>query len=294
MVELMPTKKTPSNRGSRDASAWAQLSASSIGGWGTVAVMWAIYAVARRGLAGFGHRIQALGLSGSGRRAVKRSPMELPPMRVNRGLFKEVNVLGSTNAAATIAVKDIAVARKFYENTLGLELSGTEGESVRSYRSGSSTILVYESRFAGTNQATAATWIVGDALDATVRPHRQGGGLRALRPPWNDAAGRRARLGENPGRLVQGPRRQHPVDRQWIGRLHMPDLTITRVLTPRAIWSSRPGPTLPMATTGPRRAASRSRTSRPTCARRRLAAPHADAGRQGAPGGRRVSRDRRA
>ena len=129
----------------------------------------AIYAVARRGLAGFGHRIQALGLSGSGRRAVKRSPMELPPMRVNRGLFKEVNVLGSTNAAATIAVKDIAVARKFYENTLGLELSGTEGESVRSYRSGSSTILVYESRFAGTNQATAATWIVGDALDATVR-----------------------------------------------------------------------------------------------------------------------------
>ena len=113
--------------------------------------------------------MQALGLSGSGRRAVKRSPMELPPMRVLLGLFKEVDVLGSTNAAATIAVKDIAVAREFYEDKLGLELSGTEGESVRSYRSGSSTILVYESRFAGTNQATAATWLVGDALDAIVR-----------------------------------------------------------------------------------------------------------------------------
>ena len=37
-------------------------------------------------------------------------------------------MLGSTNAAATIAVKDIAVARKFYEDKLGLELSGTEGE----------------------------------------------------------------------------------------------------------------------------------------------------------------------
>jgi catechol 2,3-dioxygenase-like lactoylglutathione lyase family enzyme len=85
------------------------------------------------------------------------------------GLFKEVDVLGSTNAAATIAVKDIAVARRFYEDKLGLELSGTEGESVRSYRSGSSTILVYESRFAGTNKATAATWLVGDALDAIVK-----------------------------------------------------------------------------------------------------------------------------
>jgi catechol 2,3-dioxygenase-like lactoylglutathione lyase family enzyme len=85
------------------------------------------------------------------------------------GLFKEVDVLSSTNAVATIAVKDIAVARKFYEDRLGLELSGTEGEGVRSYRSGSSTILVYESRFAGTNQATAATWIVGDELEAIVR-----------------------------------------------------------------------------------------------------------------------------
>lgn len=84
-------------------------------------------------------------------------------------LIKEVDVLGSTNAAATIAVQDIAVARKFYEDKLGLELSGTEGETVRAYRSGSSTILVYESRFAGTNKATAATWLVGDALEAIVR-----------------------------------------------------------------------------------------------------------------------------
>ena len=66
-------------------------------------------------------------------------------------------MLGSTNAAATIAVKDIAVARKFYEDKLGLELSGTEGETVRACRSGSS------------NKATAATWLVGDALEAIVR-----------------------------------------------------------------------------------------------------------------------------
>ena len=40
---------------------------------------------------------------------------------------------------------------------------------MRAYRSGSSTILVYQSRFAGTNKATAATWLVGDALEAIVR-----------------------------------------------------------------------------------------------------------------------------
>lgn len=78
-------------------------------------------------------------------------------------------MLRDSNAMATIAVRKIDVARRFYEETLGLELTGTEGDAVRAYRSGSSTVLVYESRFAGTNKATSATWIVGDALDAVVR-----------------------------------------------------------------------------------------------------------------------------
>lgn len=78
-------------------------------------------------------------------------------------------MLRDSNAMATIAVRKIDVARRFYEEALGLELTGTEGDAVRAYRSGSSTVLVYESRFAGTNKATSATWIVGDALDAVVR-----------------------------------------------------------------------------------------------------------------------------
>jgi catechol-2,3-dioxygenase len=82
---------------------------------------------------------------------------------------KEVDVLSTTNVMATVAVRKIDVARRFYEDTLGLELSGTEGESVRAYRSGSSTILVYESRFAGTNKATSATWTVGDEVDEVVK-----------------------------------------------------------------------------------------------------------------------------
>jgi len=78
-------------------------------------------------------------------------------------------MLQNKKAMATLAVKDIAVARKFYEGILGLKETGTEGPSVVSYASGSSEILVYESRYAGTNQATAATWIVGDELDGVVR-----------------------------------------------------------------------------------------------------------------------------
>ena len=78
-------------------------------------------------------------------------------------------MLRDTTVMATVAVRKIDVARRFYEDTLGLELSATEGDAARAYRSGSSNILVYESSFAGTNKATSATWIVGDELDAIVR-----------------------------------------------------------------------------------------------------------------------------
>jgi hypothetical protein len=70
-------------------------------------------------------------------------------------------MLRDHDVIATIAVKDIEVATGFYEGTLGLELRGSEMPSVRAYRSGASTVLVYESGYAGTNRATAATRVVG-------------------------------------------------------------------------------------------------------------------------------------
>jgi catechol 2,3-dioxygenase-like lactoylglutathione lyase family enzyme len=82
---------------------------------------------------------------------------------------QECTMLGNHDAAANVAVRDIAVARNFYEGTLGLAVSGTEGEEVVSYRSGQSTILVYRSEYAGTNQATALTWMVGDKVDELAR-----------------------------------------------------------------------------------------------------------------------------
>ena len=43
------------------------------------------------------------------------------------------------------------------------------------YRSGSSAVLVYESAYAGTNQATAASWAVGDEFDSIVQSLRDKG-----------------------------------------------------------------------------------------------------------------------
>jgi len=77
-------------------------------------------------------------------------------------------MLKDADAMATIAVRKIDVARRFYEETLGLEPAGGEGD-MRAYRSGSSTLMVYESQFAGTNRATAATWLVGSELESLIQ-----------------------------------------------------------------------------------------------------------------------------
>jgi catechol 2,3-dioxygenase-like lactoylglutathione lyase family enzyme len=77
-------------------------------------------------------------------------------------------MLGGKPAAATLAVSDMQRARDFYESTLGLEALQEEMGSVL-FRSGSSMLLLYPSAYAGTNQATAATWAAGDDFDAIVQ-----------------------------------------------------------------------------------------------------------------------------
>jgi catechol 2,3-dioxygenase-like lactoylglutathione lyase family enzyme len=81
---------------------------------------------------------------------------------------KEIDMLGGKPAAATLAVSDMQRARDFYESTLGLEALQEEMGSVL-FRSGSSMLLLYPSAYAGTNQATAATWAAGDDFDAIVQ-----------------------------------------------------------------------------------------------------------------------------
>ena len=77
-------------------------------------------------------------------------------------------MLNSKNALATIAVKSVDAARRFYGDVLGLTIEETPEQGVIGVKSGETSIMVYESEFAGTNKATAATWIVGRDLDAIV------------------------------------------------------------------------------------------------------------------------------
>ncbi len=77
-------------------------------------------------------------------------------------------MLADKDAAANVAVRNLKTAKKFYEGTLGLKPIGKEGEDLIAYRSGGSTLLVYESKFAGTNKATALTWTVGHEVEGIV------------------------------------------------------------------------------------------------------------------------------
>jgi catechol 2,3-dioxygenase-like lactoylglutathione lyase family enzyme len=77
-------------------------------------------------------------------------------------------MLGNIDAIATIGVKDVKRARKFYEDVLGLKADRVEEPQMVIYKSGNSTILVYMSSFAGTNKATAVTWVVGEELEKIV------------------------------------------------------------------------------------------------------------------------------
>ena len=77
-------------------------------------------------------------------------------------------MLADRDAVATIAVKDLKAAKKFYGDTLGLKLTPVPEPEVLNYKSGNSTMLVYKSQFAGSNKATSVTWIVDD-VEGTVK-----------------------------------------------------------------------------------------------------------------------------
>jgi catechol 2,3-dioxygenase-like lactoylglutathione lyase family enzyme len=71
-------------------------------------------------------------------------------------------MLKDANIGVVIAVKDLAKAREFYGGKLGLdEETGNDPGGVF-YKSGNGKFYVYESQFAGSNQATAAAWQVDD------------------------------------------------------------------------------------------------------------------------------------
>jgi catechol 2,3-dioxygenase-like lactoylglutathione lyase family enzyme len=77
-------------------------------------------------------------------------------------------MLSDNNAIATVAVKNLEESKKFYERTLGLT-KVMENDEVVAFKSGpSSTLFVYRSSFAGTNKATAVTFVAAE-VDELVR-----------------------------------------------------------------------------------------------------------------------------
>jgi catechol 2,3-dioxygenase-like lactoylglutathione lyase family enzyme len=92
-----------------------------------------------------------------------------PGSPVSSAGAKEDTMLSDKNAMATVSVRDMQAARRFYGETLGLKPDGMDMPDVVTYRSGNSRLVVYRSEFAGTNKATAATWGIGSELESEVR-----------------------------------------------------------------------------------------------------------------------------
>jgi catechol 2,3-dioxygenase-like lactoylglutathione lyase family enzyme len=75
-------------------------------------------------------------------------------------------MLKDKSSSAIIAVSDIGRARAFYADTLGLELEDDSMGDVLVFRTGATSLIVYRSDYAGTNQANAVVWDVGNDIDA--------------------------------------------------------------------------------------------------------------------------------
>ena len=78
-------------------------------------------------------------------------------------------MLGGKEAMATVAVRDLMAAKKFYGSTLGLKQTAAQGEEAITYQAGTTKLLVYRSQFAGSNKATAATWLIGNDMEKVVQ-----------------------------------------------------------------------------------------------------------------------------
>ncbi len=82
-------------------------------------------------------------------------------------MFNEATVF------ATLAVKDIAAAKQFYGEKLGLQQIDDSPGGVM-YQSGDGKLFVYRSSFAGTNQATGVSWYVADVEAAVADLKKRG------------------------------------------------------------------------------------------------------------------------
>lgn len=75
-------------------------------------------------------------------------------------------MLKDKDSAAIVGVTDMARARTFYAETLGLDETPGSSEDVALFKTGRTVLCVYPSEHAGTNKANAVVWGVGDQIEA--------------------------------------------------------------------------------------------------------------------------------
>lgn len=80
-------------------------------------------------------------------------------------------MLKDNDSSAIVAVSDLDRARSFYRDTMGLELD-SDSPQVVTFKTGRTSLVIYVSDFAGTNQANAVVWGVGDEIEAIVEDLR--------------------------------------------------------------------------------------------------------------------------
>jgi catechol 2,3-dioxygenase-like lactoylglutathione lyase family enzyme len=71
-------------------------------------------------------------------------------------------MLRHTRIVPTVAAQDIGRARTYYKDVLGLPIIGQTEEGTMFGCGEDSWLLLYETKFAGTNEATYALWDVDD------------------------------------------------------------------------------------------------------------------------------------
>jgi catechol 2,3-dioxygenase-like lactoylglutathione lyase family enzyme len=78
-------------------------------------------------------------------------------------------MLSDFTPSATISVKNLEAARSFYEGILGFKPIGATLRGAQAFKVAGGIVVIYESQFAGTNQATAVTWTLGERFDDLVK-----------------------------------------------------------------------------------------------------------------------------
>ena len=73
-------------------------------------------------------------------------------------------MLKDKTSSAIVAVRDLATARRFYGDTLGLTHTSASDHVIQ-YDTGGTTLVVYVSDQAGTNRANSVVWDVGDDIE---------------------------------------------------------------------------------------------------------------------------------